>query len=69
MAEEPLYKKPEYKAFTVKDIGKGDEKKGRWLEIGAAWPHKDGEGFDLTLDALPVDGRIVLRKPTPKPSE
>jgi len=24
---------------------------------------KDGKGFNLTLEALPVSGRIVLRKP------
>jgi hypothetical protein len=29
----------------------------------AAWAHKDGHGFNVTLDALPVNGRIVLREP------
>ncbi len=27
----------------------------------AAWPHADGEGFNIELAALPVDGRISLR--------
>ncbi len=42
------------------------EVKGRWLEIGAAWVHKDGKGFDVALEALPVDGRLVLRLNEPK---
>ena len=33
-----------------------------WTRIGAAWDHKDGEGFTLQLDLVPNDGgRIVLR--------
>ncbi len=36
-----------------------------WTRIGAAWDHKDGEGYSLQLDLVPVDGgRIVLRSPT-----
>lgn len=59
--------KPTHLAFTVRDFenAKG-EKKGRWLEIGSAWAHKDGKGFDLNLDAVPVDGRVVLRLNEPK---
>lgn len=35
-----------------------------WARIGAAWGHKDGEGFTLELDLVPVGtGRIVLRAP------
>jgi hypothetical protein len=60
-----MAEKPDFKAYTVKDIGKDGEKKGRWLEIGAAWEHKNGEGYDIVLEALPVNGRIVLRKPLP----
>jgi hypothetical protein len=38
-----------------------------WTRIGAAWPHDDGQGFNLQLEALPLDGKIVLR--TPKSDE
>ena len=34
-----------------------------WLKIGAAWPHKDGRGYNITLSALPLDNRLVLRVP------
>lgn len=43
-----------------------DGKKAQWVEIGAAWLHKDGKGFDIVLDALPCDGRVVLRLNVPK---
>lgn len=46
----------------------GDEKK-RWIEIGAAWRHKDGEGLSVVLDALPADRRLVLRPTGQSPEQ
>jgi hypothetical protein len=40
--------------------GKG---KGFWTRIGAAWEHEDGEGLNLQIDMVPLDGKIVLRTP------
>ena len=41
-----------------------------WTRIGAAWDHKDGEGFMLQLDLVPTtSGRIVLRSFDPKAAE
>jgi hypothetical protein len=34
-----------------------------WLPIGAAFPHQDGDGYNIVLQALPIDGRVVLRIP------
>ncbi|MGK2742634.1 hypothetical protein ACSHT0_17315 [Tepidicaulis sp. LMO-SS28] len=31
-----------------------------WNRIGAAWPHKNGKGFNIKLDSVPLDGEIVL---------
>jgi hypothetical protein len=31
------------------------------LNFGVSFPHEDGEGFNLLLQALPLDGKIVLR--------
>ena len=31
-----------------------------WLNIGAAFMHQDGEGFNIVLQALPINGKIVL---------
>lgn len=51
---------PAYRAFTViKREGADDF----WLPIGAAFRHQDGEGLNLVLQALPIDGRVVLRVP------
>lgn len=56
---------PTYRAFTViKREGQDDY----WLPIGAAFPHQNGDGFNVVLQALPLtsgDGtcKIVLRPP------
>lgn len=56
-----MSRKPTYIAYSVKDRGK--DQKGFWCRIGAAWPHEKGNGFTLELDALPIDGRVVLMEP------
>jgi len=44
-----------------------DRKNAPWNRIGAAWAHKDGNGFTLRLDLMGIgSGRIVLRDNTPK---
>jgi hypothetical protein len=51
---------PAYRAFTViKREGADDF----WLPIGAAFMHQDGDGYNIVLQALPIDGKIVLRVP------
>jgi hypothetical protein len=45
----------------------GEGKKERWTRIGAAWQHKDKQGFSLSFEAYPAGtGRVVLRVPTEK---
>lgn len=51
--------KPFMLGYTVTPIGDG--KRSAWSKIAAAWAHKDGEGYEVRMDALPVDGRLVLR--------
>lgn len=51
---------PAYRAYTVvKREGQDDF----WLAIGAAFMHQDGDGYNVVLQALPIDGKIVLRLP------
>lgn len=57
--KDPGLKRPFMLAYTVKPIDDG--KNSVWSKIGAAWAHKDGEGYEVRMDALPVDGRVVLR--------
>ena len=53
-------KRPSHKVYAVT---KGT-KRNFWHEIGAAWAHADGEGFNIKLDMLPINGaEIVIRKP------
>lgn len=51
-------KKPAYIAYNVRER---EGKKARFTEIGVAFPHKDGKGFDILYDAIPTSGRITLR--------
>lgn len=37
-----------------------------WTRIGCAWPHQDRQGFNLSLTAIPLSGRLVIRAPTEK---
>jgi hypothetical protein len=61
-------KAPTHEIFAVRKDSDDKNAKGFWTKIGAAWPHKDGEGFSLKLDFLPLDGsEISLRKRKPKP--
>lgn len=48
-------------AITYKD-GEGKEKT-RWRNIGVAFPHSKGEGFNVVLDAMPIDGKLVILPP------
>lgn len=56
-------KAPVYIAYHVAD--RGEDKKGFWTRVGAAWDHEDGKGLTLQIDLVPVNGgRIVLREPS-----
>jgi hypothetical protein len=35
-----------------------------WLNLGLVFPHKDGAGFNIMLQAFPLDGKIVCREIT-----
>ena len=52
---------PTHRAYSViKREGQEDF----WLNLGLAFPHKDGSGFNIILQALPLDGKIVCREIT-----
>jgi hypothetical protein len=53
-------KKPTLIAYS---ISKREGQKAYWTRIGAAWPHGNGTGLSIQLDALPIGDRIVLREP------
>jgi len=53
-------------AFLVEEYEVQGEKRSNCSKIGAAWPHQDGKGYRLVLNAVPVSGVVVLRLPEPK---
>ncbi|WP_288132416.1 hypothetical protein [Accumulibacter sp.] len=63
MANTDETNRPDMIAYVVRDRG---EKKSAWREVGVAFAHKDAQGFDVVLDAVPVAGRLTLRIPSPK---
>ena len=55
-----LGRKPTHRLYRVT----GEGKTANWTPIGAAWDHKDGRGFSISCDAVPLQGRIVMRTVT-----
>jgi hypothetical protein len=49
--------------FTVEEYESNGKTSKRWTKIGAAFPHKEGIGFNIELKAFPVDGRLVALPP------
>ena len=61
MKTENTNSRPTHRVYAVAKKEGAD--KGHWTEIGAAWPHSDGKGFNLKLNLLPVAPslQIVIR--------
>lgn len=67
MAKQPRLlddRKPTHRIYRVI----GDGQSASWTPIGAAWPNKDGMGFNIACDAVPLSGRIVMRAITERPA-
>ncbi|WP_088343685.1 MULTISPECIES: hypothetical protein [Rhodomicrobium] len=52
--------KPSHIAYSVRE---GKEGKSYFNRVGSAFEHGDGKGFNIKLDAMPVNGQVVLRTP------
>lgn len=57
--------KPTHRVYLVQEA-QTEGAKASWTEIGAIWPHKDGQGGTINLKATPMEigqgkGRIVYR--------
>lgn len=56
---------PYLNVFTVREYESGNGQKGKnWTKVGVAFPHREGPGFSLELNALPMDGRLVALAPS-----
>ena len=48
-----------YRVYSIIERPKQDD---YWLNIGVAFPHENGDGFNVLLQALPIgDGKLVMR--------
>jgi hypothetical protein len=56
-------------AFRVYSVIPREGKDDYWLNIGLAFPHQDGKGFNVMLQALPLNAKLVLREPTEEANE
>ena len=54
-------KQPAFIAHTVRDTPDG---KSFWNRVGVVWANKNGKGFVLQLESVPLDGRVVLMPPS-----
>jgi hypothetical protein len=55
---QPASNSPTHIAYHVRNREGG---KGFWTRIGSAWQHKDGNGFNIQIEIVPLDGRLTLR--------
>ena len=51
-------KSPSHYAYNVRNREGGDN---YWIRIGSAGAHNDGNGFNIQIETVPLDGRITLR--------
>jgi hypothetical protein len=59
MAERNESRQPTHRAYSViRREGQDDF----WLNLGLVFEHKDSKGFNIVLQALPLDGKIVCRE-------
>ena len=61
MADKEQPRQPTHRAYSVI---KRDGQDDFWLNIGLVFPHKDGSGYNIMLQAFPLDGKIVCREVT-----
>jgi len=52
-----------YRVYAIVQRPKQDD---YWLNIGAAFPHDDGKGFNVILQAHPIGEKLVVRLYEPK---
>ena len=58
-------RQPSHRAYSVIHREGQDD---FWLNLGLAFPHQDGKGFNIILQALPLHGagKLVLREREPQ---
>jgi hypothetical protein len=54
-----------YRVYSIIEQPKQED---FWLNIGVAFPHEKGDGFNIVLQALPLhgNGKLVMRASEPE---
>jgi hypothetical protein len=55
-----------YRVYAIVQRPKQDD---YWLNIGAAFPHEDGKGYNVILQAHPIGEKLVVRLYEPKEAQ
>ncbi len=50
-----------YDVLVTRTYIKDGDEQTSWTNVGVAFANKDGKGFNVTLHALPLDGKLVIR--------
>jgi len=58
MSEENRKAPPTHHAYQVST---GKDGQGYFNRVGAAFAHRDGKGYTVCLESLPLNGRVTLR--------
>lgn len=53
-------KKPSHGVYSIRNYKLGSEDRSQWTQLGVAWAHKGGNGFNIKLNCLPVDGEMTI---------
>ena len=56
----PMSIRPTHKVLAVTERRTGDDTKSYYTKIGVAFPIKNGAGLSLQMDALPLNGRLIV---------
>jgi hypothetical protein len=59
---------PAYILYHGRNTGKDKQGKKIWTRIGAVWPNKNGKGFNLTWDYVPLGDGLTVMLPYDKES-
>ncbi len=50
--------------FSVREFEGSNGKANSWTKVGVAFPHRESGGFNVELDVLPLNGRLVVLPPS-----
>ena len=60
--------KPTHTAYVIIDPKEGSDHKAQWIEVGAVWPHKNGQGFWFRCGSKKIP-QSCREMPSAKPNQ